>query len=204
MINLHSASIKKFSNFSVYQHLKKNYPHVDLYATETIKLKGNNIYKAVFKSKKIYEVIRGAVKLGSYNQEGTPFVYDIIGDGDFFGNFEYLENNQFYEYSKTIIDCKIRVYDLDFIKKAIQEDPVLTDWFIRYLVKRWCNAEKKVKMSNEKGTVEKLRYLKAYFHNKVHDYLGDEYILFDLLTQKDLGDLIGASRQTIAQALEKI
>ena len=149
MINLHSASIKKFSNFSVYEYLKENYQNVDLYSTETIKLKGNHVYKAVFKSKKIYEIIRGAVKLGSYNQEGAPFVYDVIGDGDFFGNFEYLNNNQFYEYSKTIVDCKIRVYDLDFIKKAIQEDPVLTDWFIRFLVKRWCNAEKQVKMSNE-------------------------------------------------------
>lgn len=204
MINLHAASIKKFSNFSVYEHLKENYENVDLYTTETIKLKGNHVYQAVHKSKKIYEVIRGAVKLGSYNQEGTPFVYDVIGNGDFFGNFEYLNNNQFYEYSKTIVDCKIRIYDLDFIKKAIQEDPVLTDWFIRYLVKRWCNAEKKVKMSNEKGTLEKLRYLKTYFDNKVHDYLGDEYVLFNLLTQKDLGDLIGASRQTIAQTLEKI
>lgn len=204
MINLQSATITKFSDFNVFEHLRETHTDLDLHVTETIKLKGNNVYKAVFKSKKIYEVVRGVVKLGSYNQEGTPFVYDVIGDGDFFGNFEYLNNNQFYEYSKTIVDCKLRVYDLDFIKEAILQDPLLTDWFIRYLVKRWCNAEKKVKMSNEKGTVEKLRYLKAYFNHRVHDYLGDEYILFDLLTQKDLGDLIGTTRQSIAQALEKV
>ncbi|NIJ43912.1 CRP-like cAMP-binding protein [Wenyingzhuangia heitensis] len=204
MINLHSATIKKFANFNVYEHLKENYPDIDTYVTETIILKGNHVYKAIYRSRKIYEIVRGAVKLGTYSQDGKPFIYEVIGDKDFFGNFEYLQNKQFYEYSKTIIDCKIRVYDIDFIKKAIVEDPILTDWFIRYLVKRWCNAEKKVKMSNEKGTLEKLRYLKTYFDDKVHDYVGDEYTLFDLLTQKDLGDLIGTTRQSIANALEKL
>ncbi|TXE13117.1 Crp/Fnr family transcriptional regulator [Seonamhaeicola algicola] len=204
MINLHSATIKKFQNFDVHQHLKEHYPDLDNYVTETIKLKGNNVYKAIFRSKNIYQIVRGAVKLGTYNQEGKPFIYEVLGDGDFFGNFEYLENKQFYEYSKTMIDCKLRVYNLDFIKRVVMDDPILTDWFIRYLVKRWCNAEKKVKMSNEKGTTEKLRYLSTYFDNKVHDYSGNEYVLFNLLTQKDLGDLIGTTRQSIAAALEKL
>ena len=49
-----------------------------------------------------------------------------------------------------------------------------------------------------------LLYLKEYFQEKVLDCSGQEYDLFDLLTKKDLGDLIGATRQTIANTLRKV
>jgi DNA-binding MarR family transcriptional regulator len=41
------------------------------------------------------------------------------------------------------------------------------------------------------------------FDVPVKDANGHEYILFDLLTQKDLGDLSGVTRQTISNILKK-
>jgi CRP-like cAMP-binding protein len=44
----------------------------------------------------IYEIVSGAVKLGSYSEHGEEFVHDILHK-DFFGNLRYL-NGQFFDF----------------------------------------------------------------------------------------------------------
>ena len=51
---------------------------------------------------------------------------------------------------------------------------------------------------------ENLLLLQSFFNVSVNDIHNNEFILFNLLTQKDLGDLIGASRQSIAKALKSL
>jgi len=150
----------------------------------------------------IYEIVEGAVKLGSYSEDGEEYVHDILSKGDFFGNLKYL-NNQFFEFSKTLIDTRVRVYDLAFFKKTITNDPLLADWFISYLLKRWCTSEKKLGNISGNNTQKRIQFLQFQFGIPVRDTNGSEHILFDLLTQKDLGDLVGATRQTISNILKK-
>ncbi|MGB5821862.1 MAG: Crp/Fnr family transcriptional regulator [Saonia sp.] len=151
----------------------------------------------------VYEIVEGVVKLGSYNENGEESTYDVVYEKDFFGNLKYL-NNQFFEFSKALVDTRIRMYELHFFKKTIIEEPVIAEWFISYLVKRWCIAEKKLIKINERTTQQKVQFLQSSFNIKVKDIHGEIYLLYDLLTQKDLGDLIGATRQTIANTLKKI
>jgi CRP-like cAMP-binding protein len=58
----------------------------------------STIYKTNYE-RFIYEIVSGAVKLGSYSEHGEEFVHDILHKGDFFGNLRYL-NGQFFEFSK--------------------------------------------------------------------------------------------------------
>ncbi|MEL4307018.1 Crp/Fnr family transcriptional regulator [Joostella sp. CR20] len=204
MVNPNSANSNNFRNFDFYNYVKNNYKNHSAFIHEAIEPKNNFIYEACTKSKYIYEVVQGAVKLGSYTQDGSPYIYDVIGQGNFFGNYEFLNDGQFYEYSKTLLDCRLRRYNLNFFKSTVLTNPIVSEWFISYLVSRWVNAEKKIRMANEKGALEKLKYLKYYFNYQVNDCFGEEYLLFELLTQKDLGDLVGATRQTIANTLQKI
>ena len=143
------------------------------------------------------------MKLGGYSELGKEYVYDVLQHNDFFGNLKYL-TNEFQEFSKVIIDTRIRIYNLSFFKKVIIENPAVSEWFIAYIVQRWCTAEKKLGTINEKGTVEKIKYLQDFFNITVRDTNNQSYILFNLLTQKDLGDLIGVSRQAISKALKTL
>ncbi|MDP5230069.1 MAG: Crp/Fnr family transcriptional regulator [Cellulophaga sp.] len=164
--------------------------------------KNNHIYKPLNNNGFIYEIVSGAVKLGSYSEQGEEYVYDILQKGDFFGNLRYL-NGQFFEFSKTLIDTKVRIYELNFFKKTITNDPQLSDWFISYLLKRWCISEKK--MGNIMGNKieERIAFLMNLLNSPVTNAKGEQFLLFDLLTQKDLGDLSGVTRQTIATIIKK-
>ena len=147
----------------------------------------------------IFEVLEGAIKLGSYTEEGEEFTFDVVLKGDFFGDLRYL-NNQFFEFSKALLDTRVRVYHRDFFKKMVLSSPEVSEWFISYLVKRWCSAEKKLKKLHEKKPQEKLSFMGSFLDLQVQDFHGNSFMLLHLLTQKDLGDLTGLTWQTVASA----
>ncbi|MEL7004421.1 MAG: Crp/Fnr family transcriptional regulator, partial [Bacteroidota bacterium] len=133
---------------------------------------------------------------------GEEVVYDVLTKGDFFGNLKYL-NGQFFEFSKVLVDTEVRYYDLTFFKELIVSDPEISDWFHFYTVKRWCDAEFRLIKINARHVMEKLQFLYDRFGIDIYDANGRKYFLFNLLTKKDLGDIIGATRQTVASSLKK-
>ncbi len=194
---------KNYDKFQLFPYLQQDTGYqLENVVSELTLHKNKYLYKPPMEHMFIYEIIDGAIKLGSYTEEGEEFVYDVVSANDFFGNLKYL-NNQFFEFAKTLTSTRLRAYKLSFFKKVIVEEPRIAEWFISYVVQRWCTAEKKLRKINEKSTTEKLRFLQAYFDKNIKDTEGNAYVLYDLLTQKDLGDLIGATRQTIASALKK-
>ena len=85
----------------------------------------------------------------------------------------------------------------------VTNNPTISNWFISYLVKRWCSAELKLKNIKEKQIEERIDYLNKHYNVEVIDAKNNAHILFDLLTKKDMGDLIGVTRQTVSSILHK-
>lgn len=189
-----------FDEFSLFAYLEfKEIQNLEnKICTQTFK-KGAYIYQPPANQGYVYEIVTGAVKLGSYTETGTEFVHDIIHTGDYFGNLKYL-NNQFFEFSKTLVSSTIRMYKLDFFKEIVPQDSFLAEWFMSYLVKRWCQSEKKIKIIKEKDLQHKIKSLRSLYNLPIIDADNETYNLYDLLTQQELGDIAGASRQTISLA----
>lgn len=189
-----------YRDFNFFEHITTLNPSQSFgRARELVVKKNEYIYTPSSDHLYMFEIVEGAVKLGSYTEDGEEFIFDVLFKNDFFGDLKYL-NNQFFEYSKALIDTRLRIYNRDFFKQMVILSPELSEWFISYLVKRWCSTEKKLKKLHEKKVRQKLTFLNAYFDLKVMDAEGFEFALIDLLTQKDLGDLIGITRQTVANS----
>lgn len=194
---------KFYKNFSLYHYLiNHTSTNLDLPIKEEVIDKNSHIYRPPNNNGFIYEVISGAVKLGSYTDLGEEYVHDVLSQGDFFGNLKYL-NGQFFEFSKTLMVSRLRLYPLSYFKTTIVNDPLLSDWFISYIIKRWCTSEKKIGNITGNKIEERIAYLKILFDATIEDANGQTHQLFTLLTQKDLGDLSGATRQTISAILKK-
>jgi CRP-like cAMP-binding protein len=189
-----------YKSFCFYSYLQANLKNDT--TNESVIEKSTYIYKPPNDEGFIYEIVSGAVKLGGYSEHGEEFVYDILHKGDFFGNLRYL-NGQFCEFSKTLIDTKVRKYEISYFKKMIINDPYLSDWFISYLIKRWCISEKKMGNITGNKIEGRISFIRKFFNIAVHDASGEQFLLFNLLTQKDVGDLSGATRQTISTILKK-
>ncbi|MGJ8659671.1 MAG: Crp/Fnr family transcriptional regulator [Cellulophaga fucicola] len=194
--------LREYEDFSLFKYLnQKNDDELDEKVFEVIFKKNDYLYETHKVENFVYEIISGVVKLGGYSEKGEEYTYDILHTGEFFGNLMYL-NGQFSEFARALIDVKVRVYDLCFFKKEIKRHPISAEWFFAYLTKRWYMAEKKLCKVNERSISDKLNFLKTIYNFKVLDSKGKEHNVYSLLTQKDKGDLIGATRQTIANALK--
>ena len=81
-------------------------------------------------------------------------------------------------------------------------EPEISEWFNYYVVKRWCNAETKLFKSHGR-TDKRVENLFQAMDLPVKDADGNSFNLLQLLTKQDIGDLVGATRQTVAAALKK-
>lgn len=151
----------------------------------------------------IYEIVDGAVRLGSYAQDQRETIYEVLGDADFFGNLKYIDA-EFFEFSKTLLRTRFRRYRLGFFRKIIVEDPKIAEWFQSRVVLRWWRAETKLFHIRGADMEGKMMMIHQMLDRVVHDARGTEHHLFSLLSQKELGDLIGASRQTVSVVLKTL
>ncbi|MDO6491735.1 MULTISPECIES: Crp/Fnr family transcriptional regulator [unclassified Cellulophaga] len=194
--------LRDYETFSLYKFLKeKKMDSLNENVFEVVFDKNEYLYEPPKVENYIYEIVTGAIKLGGYSEKGDEYTYAVLHTGEFFGNLMYL-NGQFSEFAKALVDVRVRVYDLNFFKKEVKSHPISAEWFFSYLTKRWYMAEKKLCKVNEKSITDKLNFLKTVYNFKVLDANGKAYNIHCLLTQKDKGDLIGATRQTIANALK--
>lgn len=196
-----AKKVPRLASFDYFDHFNR---HFDLRREVfTIHVsEGDFIYDSTDKTHFMYEVVSGAVKIGTYTQDGEVMVYDVLGPTEFFGNLKYL-NGEFFEFSRAAVGSEIRCYDLSFFKRCINEDPILADWFHYYLVKRWCEAETRLVKMKSKKIDDKIKFLRKKYAREVTDISGKCHSIFNLLTQQELGDLIGVSRQTLSKAMKK-
>lgn len=164
--------------------------------------KGHLIYQPPQRITPIYEILSGAVKIGSYSPEGIEVCYDILKPGDFFGNLQYL-NGQFCEFSKTLTSVEMRVYDPDFFKQLVTNQPKLSEWFIKELVSRWCRAEDRLYAVRSLDAPEKVKRILPYFQDQLKDAAGKNFNLLTLVTFQDIADLTGLTRQTVSKVMRE-
>lgn len=170
---------------------------------ETIILeKGHFLYQPPQRITPIFEIVSGAVKIGSYSPEGEEVCYDILKPGDFFGNLDLL-NGKFSEFSKTLTPTQLRVYDADFFKQLVTNQPKLAQWFIKELVIRWCRAEERLFAIRSLDPSEKVKRILPYFQHQVMDASGHSFILRKMVTLQDIADLTGLTRQTVSKVLHE-
>lgn len=164
--------------------------------------KGHLIYQPPQRITPIFEIVSGAVKIGSYSPDGVEVCYDILRPGDFFGNLQYL-NGQFSEFSKTLTSTELRVYEADFFKQLVTNQPKLAEWFFKELVSRWCRAEDRLYAVRSLDPLEKVKRILPYFQDQVTDADGKTFNLRKMVTLQDIADLTGLTRQTVSKVLQE-
>lgn len=165
--------------------------------------KGDYVYKPSEELYTAYEVVKGTLKIGSYAKDGTECTFEILKPGDIFGNLHYLDGN-FQEFAKCLSNVQLRLYDLVFYKRIVVEDHEILEWFNQYIVRRWCRSETRFFTIISEDILTRVQRLYREFNKEIFDAKGKSVNIFETFTQKDIADLTGATRQSIAQVFKKI
>lgn len=174
------------------------------YGREVVYRRGEAIYLPTDRLDTLFVLDQGAVKLGSYSSKGTEVTYDVVGPGEFFGNLQYLANNTFSEFAKALSSLRLFAYPTFLFKEIIGRDMQLAERFHEVMVRRWCRAETRLFANASLSPEERVSQLLQQYHQTIATKEDKVFTIENLLTQKDIADLTGLTRQTVAHIIKKI
>ncbi|MFD2571624.1 Crp/Fnr family transcriptional regulator [Spirosoma soli] len=166
--------------------------------------RGTYIYQPGDAQTHIHLIQKGVVKIGSYSSDGERVIYDVLQPGEFFGDLDYLNNGiEFFEFAKAATSITVFSIELAHFKYVIVHDPVASEWFNRNVVRRWWKAETRL-LHMTRGNIDtRLDNLRREYHHPVRDNANRLHTIFDLLSQQDIADLTGTTRQTASKKLKQ-
>lgn len=163
--------------------------------------KGEYIYMPPSKPNEMFQLTSGVIKIGSYSSVGEEVCYDLLFQNEVFGNMRYL-NGQFSEFAKAASDCHLKTYELHFYKWIIVHDPAVSEWFNKMAVSRWCRMETRLFKMCTLSPKQRLLELFNELNKEAFDANGKKINLPSLLSDLEIGNLCGLSRQTVAKLLK--
>lgn len=191
------------STFNLNEYIRLN----DTTCTEKIAelkfSKGEYIYLPHTKSNDVYELLNGAIKIGSYSKKGLDVPYEIISPGDVFGNMNYLGGKFFFEYARALTSCTVKSYPLVYFKELTISDPTVAKWYNLNAIRRWCRLEGRLFVICSEGSAERLAYLESKLDFTITDNEGHSVNVFRSLTKSDIASFLGMTRQTVATLLKR-
>lgn len=159
--------------------------------------KGEYLYRPNDRLELVFVITSGMIKIGGYGPEGDEVIYDIAHPGEFCGNLKYLGGGHFQEFTRAVTDVEVMTYDLHTFKDAFRTDEALHDWFVRLMVLRWSRSEARLFRIASLKPRQRLAAL-------LEELGTTSTKVQQLLTQGDLANLTGLSRQTVSKLLLKM
>lgn len=197
-----TSSNTSFSTVSLHKYLSERDILLETPTLITYK-KGEYIYTHGNEFLEIYEVVSGAVRISNLTENGDEVTCDILTQSDIFGNLKGLPTN-LSETSKALTDTTIRIYNYEYFNNLKSSDPSIAAWFTAYLINRWTLLERRLVRINTCTTRENVAFLYKLFNVFITDSKRKRHLLLKLITQKDMADMVGATRQTVASVIKEM
>jgi CRP-like cAMP-binding protein len=165
--------------------------------------RGEYLYQPTDRPDTLYVVERGALKVGSYSPRGKEVTYDVLTQGELVGNLQYLPDNTFSEFARALTSVRVMLHPVRVFKKLVQQDIHLADEFHQMVVRRWCRAETRLFHVASLPPNQRVVQLLKQYPLPIIDVDGHAHTVRNLLTQQDIADLCGLTRQTTARILRE-
>ena len=165
---------------------------------------GSFVYQPADIDKHVYWLEKGLIKIGSLGELGQRVLYDVLQPGELFGDLDYLDDVTFFEYALAATSVSVLAIDRPTFRYAVTHDPVLAEWFNERIIRRWHRAETRLLHRNGFSVDERIRNLQQQYTALIADTDGQLQRPFDHLSYQDIGDLVGATRQTVSRKLQTL
>jgi len=167
--------------------------------------KGQFIYFPDEKSKYIYMIAEGRVKIGNYTSDGKEAVKAILSKGEVFGELALAGEDMRSDFAQAMDDntktCPMSIEDMKNLMKDNEEMSLKIFKLIGFRIKK---LEKKIESLVFKDArtriIEFIKDAAAWKGQKV----GFETLVNTKLTHKDIANLTGTSRQTVTTILNEL
>ncbi|GAB2665405.1 cAMP-activated global transcriptional regulator CRP [Gordonia jinhuaensis] len=150
---------------------------------------------------RLYIILSGKVKLGRHSPDGRENLLTIMGPSDMFGELSIFDPGPRTSSATTVTEVRAVSMDRDALRKWIADRPEIAEQLLRVLARRLRRTNNNLAdliFTDVPGRVAKqLLQLAQRFGTQENGALR---VTHDL-TQEEIAQLVGASRETVNKAL---
>ena len=148
----------------------------------------------------LYVIESGKVKVYCSDKNGKEFIMNTLGGGDYFGELALRDDDRRSASVRTMEKADFCIiYKQDF-NQVLDQHPNIAKTLIRNITRRVRALTEKVKslaLQDVYGRVTKVL-------NSLATERNDEFYVEEKLTQQDIADRVGASREMVARILKDL
>jgi CRP/FNR family transcriptional regulator, cyclic AMP receptor protein len=163
--------------------------------------KGHTLFKEGEEGDRLYVVLDGKLKLGKTSPDGRENLQEILGPGEMFGELSLFDPGPRTATATAITDAKLLMLSHEKVLNLITAQPAVSLELLRRLAQRLRDSrgeQSDLVFVDVPGRVAKaIIDLGERFGDQREDGL---YVRHDL-TQEELAQRVGASRETVNKAL---
>ena len=167
--------------------------------------KGDVIYFSSSDVPRIFLLKKGSIKIVEIDEDGNETIKDIIQKGDLFGELTLENDKNSNEYAKALTDevaiCSFLMSDFENLMLQNPNLALTYTKFVGLKMKRIKNNYSN--LMNKDAKTRLFTFLKEWAE-KEGKKDGNKVTLENYLTQADIAQIIGTSRQTATQLLNEM
>lgn len=148
----------------------------------------------------LYVIESGRVKVYCSDKNGKEFIMNTMGGGEYFGELALLDDEKRSASVRTLDKSVFLIMYKDEFNKVLDEQPNIARTLIKNLTKRVRKLTSKVKslaLQDVYGRVAQVLTSMAVERS-------DKMYIDEKLTQQDIADRVGASREMVARILKDL
>ena len=163
--------------------------------------RGHVIFNEGEPGDRLYIILSGKVKLGRRSPDGRENLLSVMGPSDMFGEMSIFDPGPRTSSATTVTEVKVATMDREALKKWIKDRPEIAEQLLRVLARRLRRTNNNLAdliFTDVPGRVAK-QLLQLAQRFGTHEN-GALRVTHDL-TQEEIAQLVGASRETVNKAL---
>lgn len=173
------------------------------HATKEFK-KGEYIYLPDDLADKIYIIVEGRVKIGSYNESGKEITKSIIGKGEMFGELAIAGEAKRRDFAYVMENVTTCLVSRDQMGNLMKEHNGLQLFLMRAMGSRVLEMEQRLESLVFKDSRSRIVEYLIDLVNKKGQRVGYEMLVRNFLTHQDIASLTATSRQTVTTVLNEL
>lgn len=170
--------------------------------------KGEYVYFEAYNHNVIYFVKKGHIQLGKIDDSGKIIIKDVLKPGDFFGQYIFEKNSLDGEFAKAVkTDISLCSFTIEKFVQLLKKNPSLSVRYSKLVGLRMRKFENRFLNIIQKDTRERLL---LFMRDILVELRGSRSLINDsievpnYLTQEEIAQLIGSSRQTVTTMLSQL
>ena len=147
----------------------------------------------------LFILVSGQLKVFSQDAKGREVVYNVLGAGEIFGEM-FMDGGVRSASVKAMVDSQCILVDEVHIREFIKTYPEFAECLIHSLIPRLRNATLMIKELVLSDVYQRTVTLL----NRISSTEGDLRIVPKSMTQQEIADRVGATREMVNQVMKKL